>query len=91
MVALSAAELAAFAGDYYSEELDVVYRLSVAGDDGRMIYEVGSRRGSVRPIGDDVLWSNNLQFRVERNATGAITGFQIDAGRVKNLRFTRVR
>jgi hypothetical protein len=90
MVELSDAALAAFAGDYYSEELDVVYRLSVAGDRGRIVYEVGSRRGSARPIGSDVLWSNNLQFRFERDAAGAITGFQIDAGRVKNLRFTRI-
>lgn len=97
MIELSDAALAAFAGDYYSEELDVVYRLSVAGkdggggdDDGRIVYEVGSRRGSVQPIGNDVLWGNNLQFRFERDAAGAITGFQIDAGRVKNLRFTRV-
>ncbi len=90
MVELSDVALAAFAGEYYSEELDVVYRLSVAGDSGRIAYQVGSRRGSARPIGNDVLWSNNLRFRFERDAAGAITGFQIDAGRVKNLRFTRM-
>jgi len=90
MVELSDVALAAFAGEYYSEELDVMYRLSVAGDSGRIAYQVGSRRGSARPIGNDVLWSNNLRFRFERDAAGAITGFQIDAGRVKNLRFTRM-
>ena len=90
MVELSDAALAAFAGDYYSEELDVVYRLSVARGSGGIVYEVGSQRGSARPIGDDALWSDNLRFRFERDTAGAISGFQIDAGRVKNLRFTRV-
>ena len=89
-VELSSAEIDAFAGDYYSEELDVVYRFSVAADGGCIVYEFGSRQGSVRPIGNDTFWRNNRQFRFERAADGTITGFQLDAGRVKNLSFTRV-
>ena len=71
-------------------EAQVVYRLSVAADGGRIVYEFGSQQGSVRPIGNDTFWRNNRQFRFERAADGTITGFQLDAGRVKNLRFTRV-
>ncbi len=88
-VELSDRELAAFAGDYYSEELDVTYRLQVAGDGAGIDYEYGSSRSSVRPIGNDTLWRNNLTMRFERAVDGTITGFQLDAGRVKNLRFTR--
>ena len=31
-----------------------------------------------------------LTMRFERDASGTITGFQLDAGRVKNLRFKRL-
>ena len=53
-------------------------------------YEFGNRRSSVSPIGDDVFSRNNLTMRFERDASGTITGFRLDAGRVKNLRFRRV-
>ncbi len=90
IVELSGDELDAFAGDYYSEELDVTYRLEVASDGTRIDYGFGSRRSSARPIGNDSFWRDNLTMRFARTADGTITGFQLDAGRVKNLRFTRV-
>ena len=89
-VELSDAEIAAFAGDYHSAELDVVYRLRAADDGSRLDYEFGNRHSSVSPVGDDVFSRNNLTMRFERDASGTITGFQLDAGRVKNLRFRRV-
>ena len=64
----------------------VVYRLRAADDGSRLDYEFGNRRSSVSSIGDDVFSRNNLTMRFERDASGAITGFQLDAGRVKNLR-----
>jgi hypothetical protein len=37
----------------------------------------------------DTLRGESLTLRLERDAGGSISGFQVDAGRVKNLRFVR--
>jgi CubicO group peptidase (beta-lactamase class C family) len=86
-VSLTAAELEAFAGTYYSAELDAVYDLSVA--DGNLI--VGLRNTPdmrLQPLGDDA-FRGRWTFRFERDSTGEVTAFTVDAGRVTNIRFNR--
>jgi CubicO group peptidase (beta-lactamase class C family) len=86
------AQLAAFAGTYYSEELGTTYRLQVRG--GRLVAE--HRRHTEtqliptlpdRFIGES-WWFRRLVFT--RDRTGAVDGFQLTGGRVRDLRFTRL-
>ena len=78
---------AELAGAYYSEELDAVYELVAEGD------EVTARLASgqslaVRPLGSDELAAGSLVLRLRR-AGGEVTGFALDAGRVRGIEFVR--
>jgi hypothetical protein len=87
---LTEAELQDHFGEFFSPELDVTYTLQM---------EEGDLAVSVRPpdlltltpVEKDVFRASGVTFRFERNAAGEVTGFQLDAGRVRNLRFQRVR
>jgi hypothetical protein len=82
-------ELKAFAGDYYSEELDSVYRVSV---DGR---NLKLRRGVRRPLVTLVaarkdefnLPGSIIRFR--RGPDGTVIGVVVDADRTRGLVFER--
>jgi CubicO group peptidase (beta-lactamase class C family) len=87
-VDLDAQTLASFVGDYYSEELDVVYAIR-ASDEGLEVSVAGQEPLPLRARDQDVLRAQFLTLRFERDSAGAVAGFQLDAGRVKNLRFAR--
>jgi hypothetical protein len=82
-------ELKAFAGDYYSEELDSVYRVSV---DGR---NLKLRRGVRRPLFTLVAGRKNefnlpgSIIRFQRGPDGTIVGLVVDADRTRGLVFVR--
>jgi CubicO group peptidase (beta-lactamase class C family) len=77
-------------GDYYSEELDVIYAIGEA-DAGLQLSVAGQPPLPLRARDEDVLVARFMTLRFQRDTSGAATGFQLDAGRVKNLRFERVR
>lgn len=85
----SAAQLAEFAGDYYSVELDYTYR--VVAKDGRLLLE--RRRLDDRvlepTLRDSFAAPNVGDLRFERDATGRITGCLENTGRIRNLKFVR--
>ena len=83
----SADELKDFAGEYYSAELNVSYRLEARGD---TLFVLQNRLGEGRlsPVEKDVFRANRT-YRFERNAAGAVTGFKLTGGRVRNLQFVR--
>ncbi len=83
----SEAERRRFAGDYYSEELDVVYRIHAA-DDSLMLRVGNFLDGALLVQSDDVLRRGRLGLRFQGSGD-RVTGFLLDAGRVKNLRFVR--
>lgn len=81
-------ELAAYAGRYFSEELQATYTLAV--ENGALtLHRRGGDPTPLRPLVRDE-FSAGPTLRFERDASGAVTGFTLDAGRVRNLRFTRV-
>jgi CubicO group peptidase (beta-lactamase class C family) len=84
---VSAARLAELAGEYRSEELETTWRLSVDGD--RLMVTGGGARRALRSQGDDRFSSGSQTLRLQRDTTGRVTGFLLDAGRVRNLRFVR--
>jgi CubicO group peptidase (beta-lactamase class C family) len=89
---LSVAELAAYAGDYFSPELEAVYRIEVV-DGGLVARHV--RHGDIRlePADDDRFVGTSWFFRTatfSRDASGAVEGFRVTGGRVRDLWFARL-
>jgi CubicO group peptidase (beta-lactamase class C family) len=86
---ISATQLSEYVGSFRSEELDVAYNLEVSTDTLR----VTVRNAIDAPLTarqHDMFSADPFTLRFTRGATGEIDGFLLDAGRVKNLRFTRV-
>ena len=86
---LNPAELAVYAGDYYSEEVDATYHLAV--DNGALVLS-GRHIAAQRlvAIAPDVFHTGNgLTLHFERSASDRPTAFSIEAGRVRNIRFVR--
>ena len=84
------AELAAFAGNYYAPELDVTWRITA--DSAGLRAELRGRElAKLRPTYQDHFSSqqgSSLAFH--RGKGGRVTGFSVQAGRVRNIVFTRV-
>jgi len=80
-------DLKAYDGEYYSPELNVSYRIEARGD---TLFLQQNRLGEGRllPVERDVFRANRT-YRFERSATGAVTGFRVTGGRVRNLHFVR--
>jgi hypothetical protein len=87
----TAAQLAQFAGDYYSPELGTTYTLAVK--DGKVVAQ--HRRHddiSLTELDGDLFSSNRWFFQTvqfTRDSEKRITGFRLTSGRVRNLRFER--
>ncbi len=84
----AAEELPAYAGSFWSEELDTTMRLSVAA--GKLVIE--DRRGKrieLEPLVWDTFSGRGLTLRFSRDAAGGVTGFALTVGRARNLGFTR--
>jgi hypothetical protein len=89
-VALSSEDLTVYAGQYDSKELDTSYNLQVS--EGRLMLETAfEQQVGLQPAIADVFTvpAFGVTLRFRRDAAGAIEGFGLDAGRVKNLRFDR--
>lgn len=87
----TAAALQMCEGEYYSEELRTLYRLTLRGDKLMLRYPRGELE--LRPVsGDD--FSANFPIgtvSLRRGATKACEGLAVTTGRVRNLEFRRVR
>jgi hypothetical protein len=81
-------ELAAYAGRYFSEELQTTYRFAVE-NGALVVHRRGAEPTPLHPLVRDEFTAGPT-VRFIRDASGAVTGFALDAGRVRNLRFTRV-
>ncbi len=89
-VTLSPEQQQAFPGDFYSAELEAIYHVAVK--DGKLVMRHRKGEAILRPLGEDKFSAPlagpvTLHFR--RDAGKQVTGFTIDAGRIRNLRFTR--
>ena len=85
--------LAAFAGRYYSEELETFYDVAV--EDGGLVLhhiEMAEPLAMQHTDGDEfsteVIFLNTIAF--ERAGSGAVTGFTVSNGRTKGVRFGRM-
>jgi CubicO group peptidase (beta-lactamase class C family) len=88
LVAPSPAQLAEFAGNYFSEELNVTYKIKVEGD--KLIYQFArAPQMSLSPMIKDTFAASSFQLTFLRNGQQRVSGFTINAGRVRNLRFVK--
>lgn len=88
LVTPSAGELAAYAGSFFSEELQATFTLSVV--DGVLTLRLPTADpAALRPLIRDEFTVPGATVRFVRDGAGAISGFMLDAGRVRNLRFVR--
>lgn len=85
------AELAAFAGRFYSTEVEALYRLSVESD--TLVLRHG-RLGTIKltPQSRDTFRAAGSvgELKFVRNASGAVTGFSVANGRTRGVTFSRM-
>jgi CubicO group peptidase (beta-lactamase class C family) len=82
------AELTEYAGSYYSEELQATYVLVLEGD--KLVFKQrGAPQTGLVPTVKDSFAVGALTVNFTRDARGGITGFKLNAGRVRNLQFVR--
>jgi CubicO group peptidase (beta-lactamase class C family) len=88
----SAEQLRACAGDYYSEELRTLYTLEVR--DGVLVVRYPRGVVGLRAINRNVFVALDYPLGtvvMHRNAAGACEGLDVTTGRVRNLKFQRVK
>jgi hypothetical protein len=80
--------LAEFAGAFISEEIEPVYRMSV--HDGKLtLARLKSKPDSLRPMTPDTFVGQIGTIRFARDASGRVSGFILNAGRIQGFQFTR--
>jgi Beta-lactamase len=83
-------QLAEYAGEYFSEELNVTYTLKFEGD--KLHYHrTRTSLTNLTPVIKDTFAASSLQFNFLRDSQQRISGFTVNAGRVRNLRFVKRR
>jgi CubicO group peptidase (beta-lactamase class C family) len=95
-VALTPAQLAEYAGNYRSDEVETTQTWKV--EKGQLVVYANERRlGVLEPSYKDGFTrgggggGGGTEIDVTRDAKGRITGYLIESGRVRHLRFTRVQ
>ena len=89
-VSPDAAALAEYAGNYRSDEAEVTHTLRV--EKGALVAYAGYRRlGVLEPSYRDGFTRGGSVIDMVRDAQGRVSGYRVEAGRVRGLRFTRVR
>jgi CubicO group peptidase (beta-lactamase class C family) len=88
-VALTATQLAEYAGSYRNEEIESTHSWRV--EKGALVVYANNRRlGTLESVYRDGFVRGGSLIDVSRDGRGRISGFVLQAGRVRNLRFTRV-
>ena len=89
-VALTPAKLAEYAGDYRNDEVDATHTWKV--EKGQLVLYMNDRRqGVLEPSYKDGFTRGGSVIDVQRDAKGRISGFVLESGRVRHLKFTRVK
>jgi len=83
-----AAELGEYAGAYVSEEIDPVYRIVLEGDK-LSLARLKHKADTLRPAVRDVFTGEIGTVRFVRDASGQVSGFVLNAGRIQNFHFSK--
>ena len=85
----TAVQLKPFLGAFYSEEADVTYTIYER-EAGKLGVRIGKwRELPIEPLFRDAFSFPMGQLIFSRDAAGRVTGFAVQAGRVRNIRFVR--
>ena len=82
-------ELQAFAGEYYSEELESIYRVSVDGTNLKVRRGVRRQVFTLLPGRKDEFDLPGSVVRFRRGPDGAVIGLVVDADRTRGLTFEK--
>ncbi len=95
-------ELAEFAGNYYSDELDATYRLELSASGDKFVmyspicdpfFRINfgiTGQDTLAYAGGDGCMYASMPIKFQRNEQGAVTGFRMSyAGRLRNILFIR--
>jgi CubicO group peptidase (beta-lactamase class C family) len=77
-----------YLGSYHSDELNATYTIEMVGAQLRLKGGLPAER-SLELTARDVFRAGNLVYRFQRNPNGRVTGFTVEAGRVRNIRFQK--
>ena len=80
-------DLADFVGSYYSNDLDATYHFVIE-DESLQVSIQNKEQNELRSTGVDQFRTGGINLRFARES-GKITGFELDAGRVRNVVFTK--
>jgi CubicO group peptidase (beta-lactamase class C family) len=86
----SAAELAAFEGRYFSEEIETFYTLTVE-EDQLVMHHIRLDDAEMEPGERDMFSGGGFTFSFERDRNGRVVAFYLANGRTRNVRFERIR
>jgi hypothetical protein len=84
----TAAELPEYAGAYVSDEIDPVYRI-VFQDGALSLTRLKHKADTLKPVMLDTFVGDIGTVQFARDASRHISGFTLDAGRIRNFRFTK--
>ena len=82
------AKLSDFVGSYYTPEVDVTWQVR-PDSGGLVVMRDGRRVGRLEAVTRDVFLHGGSTMTFTRDRSGRVTGFVLDAGRVRHLRFDR--
>jgi CubicO group peptidase (beta-lactamase class C family) len=85
----STTERAPLGGKYYSDELDMEVTLRASNVALIMYRPVGDSLRFARLSRNEFSTGDQILMRLERDSTGAVSGFLLSAGRVRDLRFVK--
>jgi CubicO group peptidase (beta-lactamase class C family) len=80
-------QLAAYAGNYVSEEIDPVYRISLE-TGGLVLLRLKAKPEKLTPTAEDHFNGLNGDIHFLRDSSGRVSGFVLNGGRIKNFHFT---
>jgi len=88
-LALTPQQLAAYAGEFFSPELDTVYTLSV--NEGKLWFDLDDEgpQELTAMFGETFENPDYGAFTFARDASGKVVSFKLQSGRVRNLEFVR--
>jgi CubicO group peptidase (beta-lactamase class C family) len=83
-------QLMDFTGEYYCEELDVIYRISLEAGE-LLLNRRNSLRETLKSINQDLLEAKDITLQFSRDDFHQVTGFNMRAGygRVRNIQFVK--
>jgi CubicO group peptidase (beta-lactamase class C family) len=82
-------QLAEYVGEYASEELRVTYQIVLVGGN-LFVRHRSAPKDPLRPGFSDMFWVDPITLLFTRDDRARVSGFTVDTGRIRKVRFVRV-